>query len=112
MKKAIFSLLLIAAISTSANIEVPNQVVLKYDRTVGATRFFIPQRQIAIGLVPVDAAAPLAPNDLAICKMEVSPLAIQTFENKPAGTLDGIVFRCGENKYVFQTLATYYIEKK
>jgi hypothetical protein len=85
--------------------EVHNQIVLKYDRTVNNVRFFVPSIPLAIGLVPVDAAAPLSPGDLSICKMEIVPLAIQSFQGKEVGKLDGIMFRCGDNKYIFQSLA-------
>jgi hypothetical protein len=83
--------------------EIPNQIVLKYERTINGVRFFT--SQIAIGLVSADSPAPLSPGDVSVCKMEIVPLAIQSFEQKPVGKLDGIMFRCGETKYVFQTLA-------
>jgi hypothetical protein len=101
----LFLIFCIQCISESNCAEIKNQIVLKYERTVNGTRFFTPATPLAIGLVPVDAAAPLAPQDLSICKMEIVPLAIQSFEHREVGKLDGIMFRCGENKYIFQSLA-------
>jgi len=91
---------------SASELQTP-QIVLRFKQTHpdGKTRFFVPEQPIALGLVPLNNAAPLSPEALSICHMEIVKIAVKTLDGKDAGQLDDIMFRCGPDRYIFTTLA-------
>ncbi len=84
---------------------IETQIVLKFERTENGARFFTSASRIALGLVPLNNAAPLSPQTLSVCKVEIVPLTLRSFEGKDLGTNNEILFRCGQDRYLFTTLA-------
>lgn len=84
---------------------IENQIVLKFERTENGARFFTSTSRIALGLVPLNNAAPLSPQTLSICRVEIVPITLRSFEGKDLGTNNEILFHCGQDRYLFTTLA-------
>jgi hypothetical protein len=91
----------------SYSAEQTPQIVLQFKQMHpdGKIRFFVPQQPIALGLIPLNNAAPLSPEALSICRMEIVKIAVKTLDGKDAGQLDDIIFHCGPDRYIFTTLA-------
>lgn len=84
--------------------ERSNQIVLEYDSSFRDYRIFRSKTQIALGLKPLNNAAPLSPSTLSICRMAVVPVGVRTLDGKDLGPINEIVFNCGSDRYIFTTL--------
>jgi hypothetical protein len=83
------------------------QIVLEFNQSSpdGKIRFFTVKSPVGLGLTPLNNAAPLSPGTLSICRMETAQVALRTLDGKDVGPLNDIVFRCGQDRYIFTTLA-------
>jgi hypothetical protein len=83
------------------------QIVLVYRgmHPDGKTRIFVPQTKIALGLTPMDNYASMNPGSYTVCKMEVTQLGVRTYSGKETDKMNEILFRCGQDRYLFTVLA-------
>lgn len=84
------------------------QIVLVYQgvHPDGKTKIFIPKDKIALGLTPLGDYAPMSPGAYAVCRLEITPVGVRSLDGKRVDSMNEILFRCGQNKYLFTVLVT------